>query len=69
VTADDLHRVLDGLTGGDARQIRVASVVIAQERRWIQIDLVGARHYSCWSAPISPGPGHDSHRPPVLADR
>ena len=46
MTADDLHRVLDGLTGGDARQIRVASVVIAQERRWIQIDLVGARHYS-----------------------
>ena len=46
MTADDLHRVLDGLTGGDARQIRVASVVIAQERRWIQIDLVGPRHYS-----------------------
>ena len=46
MTADDLHRVLDGLTGGDARQIRVASVVIAQERRWIQIDLIGARHYS-----------------------
>ena len=46
MTADDLHRVLDGLTGGDARQIRVASVVIAQERRWIQIDLVGTRHYS-----------------------
>jgi hypothetical protein len=46
VTADDLHRVLDGLPAGDARQIRVASVVIAEERRWIQIDLIGARHYS-----------------------
>jgi len=46
VTADDLHRVLDGLTGEDARQIRVASVVIAQQRRWIQIDLIGQRHYS-----------------------
>lgn len=46
MTADDLHRVLDGLNGGDARQIRVASVVIAEERRWIQIDLAGARRYS-----------------------
>jgi hypothetical protein len=46
VTADDLHRALDGLTASDAQRIRVASVVIAEERRWIQIDLIGPRHYS-----------------------
>jgi hypothetical protein len=46
VTAEELHRALDGLTAGEARQIRVASMVIAEERRWIQIDLVGPRLYT-----------------------
>ena len=46
MTPDDLHRALDGITGDDAQNIRVASVVVANERRWIQIELVGPRHYS-----------------------
>ena len=46
MTADELHRALDGMTADDAQQIRVASVMVAQERRWIQIELVGPRTYS-----------------------
>jgi hypothetical protein len=46
VTAEILHQALKGLTTGDAQEIRVASIVVVQERRWIQIELVGPRHYS-----------------------
>jgi hypothetical protein len=46
MTAEDLHRALDGMTADAAQQIRVTSVVVAQERRWIQIELIGPRHYS-----------------------
>jgi hypothetical protein len=46
LTPEELHRALDGMTADDAQQIRVTSVVIAQERRWIQIELIGPRHYS-----------------------
>ena len=46
MTADDLHRALDGIAGDDAQTIRVASVVVTGDRRWIQIELVGPRHYT-----------------------
>ena len=46
MTAEALHHALKGLIAGDAQQIRVASVVVVQERRWIQIELVGPRHYT-----------------------
>jgi hypothetical protein len=46
VTAEALHHALQGLFAGEMQQIRVASVVVVQERRWIQIELGGPRHYS-----------------------
>jgi hypothetical protein len=46
MTAEALHQALQGLIGGAAQQVRVASVVVVQERRWIQIELIGPRHYS-----------------------
>jgi hypothetical protein len=46
MTAQALHDALKGLVAGDAQQIRVASVVVVEKRRWIQIELVGPRHYS-----------------------
>jgi hypothetical protein len=46
MTPDILHQALKGLITGDAQEIRVASVVVVQERRWIQIELIGPRYYS-----------------------
>ena len=46
MTADDLHRALDGVGGDTAQTIRVASMVVAKERRWFQIEVVGPRHYT-----------------------
>ena len=46
MTTEALHEALKGLVAGDAQQIRVASLVVAQERRWIQVELIGPRHYS-----------------------
>jgi hypothetical protein len=46
MTADDLHRALDGIAGDPPQTIRVASMIVAKERRWIQIELVGPFHYT-----------------------
>jgi hypothetical protein len=46
MTAEILHQALKELASGDARDIRVASIVVVEERRWIQIELIGLRHYS-----------------------
>ena len=46
MTADDLHRALDGIGGDAAQTVRVGSLIVARERRWIQIELVGPRHYT-----------------------
>ena len=44
--SDELLRTLDGMMVGSSRRVRVISVVVANARRWIQLDLVGLRHYS-----------------------
>jgi hypothetical protein len=46
VDSDELLRTLDGMMVGTSRRVRVISVVVANARRWIQLDLVGLRHYS-----------------------
>jgi hypothetical protein len=46
VTSEELSRTLDGTIVGTTRTIRVISVVVEQGRRWIQLDLIGLRHYS-----------------------
>ncbi len=58
MTTEALHHALKGLVAGDAQQIRVTSLVVEQERRWIQIELVGPRHYSMLvSADLRRDPG------------
>ena len=58
MTTEALHHALKGLVAGDAQQIRVTSLVVEQERRWIQIELSGPRHYSMLvSADLRRDPG------------
>jgi hypothetical protein len=44
--SDDYYRALDGLILQGAWHVRVASVVVDDGYRWIQLDLVGPRRYS-----------------------
>jgi hypothetical protein len=44
--SDDFYRVLDGLILQGAWHVRVASVVVDDSYRWIQLDLVGPRRYA-----------------------
>jgi hypothetical protein len=46
MTTEALHQALKGLIAGDGQQIRVASLVVVDKRRWIQVELIGPRHYS-----------------------
>ena len=46
LSSEELSRNLDGTVVGNTRTIRVVSVLVEQERRWIQLDLIGVRHYS-----------------------
>jgi hypothetical protein len=46
LSSEELSRALDGTILGNTRTIRVISVLVEQERRWIQLDLIGVRHYS-----------------------
>lgn len=46
LSSEELSRALDGTIVGNTRTIRVISVLVVQERRWIQLDLIGVRHYS-----------------------
>ena len=44
--SDDLYRALDGLILHGTWRVHVASVVVDESYRWIQLDLLGPRRYS-----------------------
>jgi hypothetical protein len=46
LSSEELSRALEGTIVGNRQTIRVISVLVEQDRRWIQLDLTGVRHYS-----------------------